>query len=234
MNRLRGSDGFTLIELVMVLAIIGVVSAFAMPSFTRYRVQEEAKEAAQRIAAQLRDARSQSMKQGIPHFVLFWPNPQFPAITAPTTMMMIVRDSTPNFQYDAGEFMRTVDVGDFQLRTGAVTGYNAGGTTPPHTAGSRAPGDPTAGTLGGVPVDGTAFQEDTIPTLVTHPNPSRLYGVGFTTRGIPVDLDRSATLGSGAGAFYVTDNVYSVYAVTVGGLGEIRVRTYVPDTDTWR
>jgi hypothetical protein len=40
-------------------------------------------------------------------------------------------------------------------------------------------------------------------------------------------------LGSGAGAFYVTDNVFNVYAVTVGGLGEIRVRTHVPG-GAWR
>ena len=236
MNRLRGSAGFTLIELVMVLAIIGVVSAFAMPSFTRYRNQEEAKEGTARVAALLRQARSDAMKTGIPHFVLFWPNPRFPApTTLPTTVMMIVRDTNGNFQVDAGETTRNVDVRDFNLKAGVVTGYNAPGIAGPHGAGRRCCDANVVLTLAGVPINGTDFQQDQFPNFPAgHTAPTTLYGIGFTTRGIPVDLDRSTTLGSGAGTFYVTDNQFSVYAVTVGGLGEIRVRTYVPTNDTWR
>lgn len=233
MNRLRGTAGFTLIELVMVLAIIGVVTAFAMPSFTRYRNQEEAKEGAQRIAGQLREVRTQAIKRGIPQFVLFWPNPRFPAITRPTTIMMVVQDTNGNFQFEAGEPMRNVDVADFNLKANVVTGYNAPGQTPPHPAGSRFPDDPVAGTLGTVPVNGTAFQADTTASG-THTAPTGLFAVGFTPRGVPVDVDRFTVLGSGAGVFYVTDNQFNVYAVTLGGLGEIRVRTYVPTNDTWR
>ncbi len=233
MNRLRGSAGFTLIELVMVLAIIGVVSAFAMPSFTRYRNQEEAKEGTARVAAQLRDARSQAMKTGIPQFVLFWPYARFPAITRPTTVMMIVRDTNGNFQLDAGETTRNVDVADFNLKAGVVTGYNAAGMTPPHGAGRRCCLSTVTTTLASLPVNGTDFQPDTTASGA-HTAPTGLFGIGFTTRGIPVDLDRGTTLGSGAGVFYVTDNQFSVYAVEVGGLGEIRVHTYVPTSDIWR
>ena len=236
MNRLRSSAGFTLIELVMVLAIIGVVSAFAMPSFTRYRNQEEAKEGTARIAAQLRDARSQAMKTGIPHFVLFWPNPRFPApVTLPTTVMMIVRDTNGNFQVDAGETTRNVDVRDFNLKAGVVTGYNAPGIAGPHGAGRRCCLSTVTTTLAGVPINGTDFQQDTTPNPPAgHTIPTNLFGIGFTTRGIPVDLDQSTMLGTGAGVFYVTDNQFSVYAVEVGGLGEIRVHTYVPTSDIWR
>jgi Tfp pilus assembly protein FimT len=220
----------------MVLAIIGVVSAFAIPSMTRYRNQEEVKEGTARVAGQLRAARSQAMKTGVPHFVLFWPNPNptFGPITNPTTVMVIVRDTNGNFQLDAGETTRNVDVADFRLKFGAVTGYNQG-QPGPHGAGRRCCDTTVVTTLAGVPPNGTDFQLDTFPNPAAgHTAPTNLYGIGFTTRGIPVDLDRSTTLGSGAGIFYMTDNQFSVYAVSVGGLGEIRVRTYVPTGDIWR
>ena len=229
MNRLRGAAGFTLVELVMVLAIIGVVSAFALPSLTRYRAQEEAKEGAQRVAAQLRDARSQAMKQGIPHAVFFWPN----GVAGQTVIMRVLRDNNGNYQFDVGETLRDVDVTDFGLRSGVVTGYNAG-PTPPHGTGRRAPGDNAPGTLATVPAGGAEFPRDAPPVIGTHTAFTGVQAVGFTTRGIPVPVTNSANLGGGAGAFYVTDNQFNVYAVTVGGLGEIRVRTYVPTNDTWR
>ena len=67
----------------------------------------------------------------------------------------------------------------------------------------------------------------TFPTFAGSP------AVGFTPRGIPVDLNNTTTPGSGAGAFYITDNNKTVYATVLLPLGGIRVRVLDPIQNNW-
>jgi hypothetical protein len=56
--------------------------------------------------------------------------------------------------------------------------------------------------------------------------------IGFNSQGIPVSLATPTQWGTGAGAYYITDNYRSVYAVVVLPLGGIRVRVLSLD-GTW-
>jgi type II secretion system protein H len=227
MNRLRASSGFTLIELVVVVAIMGILTAFAVPSFTRYRNREEAKEVAARVAGVLRNTRALAMKQGIPHFILFNPDAGQPEILA-----RVVRDIDGDYQVDVGELVRDFSVR--QLGTSPVTPYNNGSPdlVSPFGTALRAPNDTAAGTLAAV-VNGASFPIDTVAT-VTHTTPTRLAAIGFTPRGLCVPVDNPSAVGGASGAFYVTDNDSSVYAAVIGALGEVRVRAYSPAADQWR
>ena len=70
--------------------------------------------------------------------------------------------------------------------------------------------------------------------MLTRLNTAPHIGDLGTPRGVAVDLATPTTWGSGAGAYYVTDNTDRVYAAEVGPLGEVRVRALSGATNSWR
>ena len=213
--RLR-NEGFTLFELMIVISIMGVITALAVPALWRYSVRQDARAGAQNVASALRFARDRSMREGVQYFVLFGA-----PLSAPGAVARVVRDADLDFIESAPDV--PIDVFFEPGTSQNVTPYGAGPQTP-FAAAPLAPADLQAGTLGGVAA-GASFPND--------PN-TGVPGIGFTARGVPVDLNNTTVWGSGAGAYYVTDNVASVFAAELGPLGEIRVRSLAGATNSWR
>jgi prepilin-type N-terminal cleavage/methylation domain-containing protein len=231
MQHRRETQGFTIFELMIVMAIMAVMLSFAVPSFNRYRQRENAKSDTLTIASALRAARARALKDGIPYILLLNPDvngyttaisPEFPdkGVTNPPerTVARLIRDDNGSQLEDAGD--------TFAMNVMLETGTYAGREYNPGTDGFTTADQPDAlgGTLDDVDADGTTF-----------PKLNGTSAVGFSNRGIPFDLnDNPPKPPSGTGGYYITDGLGSVFGVVLLPLGEVRVRTLSPAFDGWR
>ncbi len=70
----KASEGFTLVELVIVLAVVAVVLAMALPRLDLGGPEAELKSAARRLAAAVRLARSEAVTRAVPAEMFIWPD----------------------------------------------------------------------------------------------------------------------------------------------------------------
>ncbi len=73
----RRTQGFTLIEVVVVLAVIGIVLSVAIPNYTSYLARQRLRHVAELLEQDLRRARGLSVDEGRNIYVSFNSGPQW-------------------------------------------------------------------------------------------------------------------------------------------------------------
>jgi type II secretion system protein H len=68
-NSMELSPGFTVIELLIILALMGVISAMSLPAFAQWRQNVRYKDATRNIVYMLREARSRAISVNREHRV---------------------------------------------------------------------------------------------------------------------------------------------------------------------
>jgi prepilin-type N-terminal cleavage/methylation domain-containing protein len=217
--------GFTLIEVAIALAIIGVVTAMTLPNVASYLENANGRAAAKSIADAFNFARAQAIRTGNNHVVFFAiggagdvAGNALTAADGRAMPILVLNDGRPgstdqNCEIDAGE--ETIV---FEAQDGVGWGHN----TAPST--EQAPDDAN---VSSIPSAGSSFFAPNGTTQVTW--------VQFRPDGVPVAIDDTCTagrLGTGGGTIYLwTDN--RDYAVTLAPLGGVRVHVWDPAAGAW-
>lgn len=217
------TGGFTLIEIAIVIAIIGIVSALTLPNMSRYMENTRARAAAKSVADAFHVARAQAIRTGNNHVVFFsiggagdTAGNALQRRDGTAVPILVLNDGAPgsanqNCEIDAGEEIIT-----FEAQDGVGWGFNGPPSNQP--APEDAPGTiPAAG------------------STLTLPNGGLTTWVQFRPDGVPVAIDaacNAGNLGSGGGSIYVWSQNRD-FAVTLSPLGGVRVHLWDPANGGW-
>ncbi len=218
----RRSAGFTAIEIMIVVGIVAVFAALAVPSWRAYQSNLRLKTAARTVANAFSYARSQALATGNNHVVVLAVDPLNPNDVCGNAIVNSQGNPVPVLVYEddfGGAPNCCYDPGEERLAERAVPNVNWGVTPaaiPPSTEDAGA-GDYTTG---------ASFAQ---------PNGADAAWVVFGPDGIPVAFNAACNLGTtgtGAGAVYVTNGSRN-YAVVLNPLGTSNVERFDPVQNAW-
>lgn len=222
----RRSAGFTAIEILIVVAIIGIFAALAVPSWRAYQANLQLRAAARTVANAFSYARSHALATGNRHVVVFAVDPLDPNDVCGNPIVNSQGTPVPVLVYednDGGAANCCFDPGEERLAEPAVTGVSWGVTPAPPGGPPQSPED--AG--GGDYATGSSFAQ---------PDGSDAAWVSFGPDGIPVAFNVACNLGTtgtGAGAVYLTNGSRS-YAVVLNPLGTSNIERFESTTNGWK
>jgi type IV fimbrial biogenesis protein FimT len=92
--------GFTLVELMIVIAVMAILFTIAMPTFQNYMTQSRLRGAAREVASDLMEARMKAIKQNNNFKIFFTSNHEY----------IILDDTNNSGTVDSGETTQTRDI----------------------------------------------------------------------------------------------------------------------------
>jgi prepilin-type N-terminal cleavage/methylation domain-containing protein len=209
----RAQAGVTMIELVVVIAIMGVLAAMAAPNVREWREHQRIKASARGVADAFSVARGEALRTGDRHIVFFGEdidgNPLVNVLGNP--LIVVVHDDDNDCDIDTDEARR-----DFPLETDVQLGV--ANASVPHSLDTG-----NTSSLSG----GNTFVQ---------PGGSEALWVLFGADGIPVALSDACAVGitgSGGGALYL-ENGRRDYAIVLTPLGGVRVSAWEVGVGEWQ